>query len=251
MIYRCGKCGKDFEVAGAGNVLCPHCKTQVTIPGDSLFAWGRRKELGWWKAFWLTVKNSLTEPGRFFESVPPQGGYEAPIYYGMICLCVGIVFSAIYQFFFQSLGFLFQMMMERSKEMVLGAGIYSTITLVVIITAPLSAFIHLFLYSAVYHLFVWIVGGNRRGFEATFRAFAFSQGPQLLHVVPFVGPFVAFVWFYILFVQGLKKLQNCSTGQAVLAAFLPLIFLCCLTFFIIFGIVFLVAALVALAHKPS
>jgi hypothetical protein len=188
MIYRCGKCGKDFEVAGSGNFICPHCKTPVEIPGASLpLDWERRKEIGWVKAYWATVKKSLFDPMNFFESVSPQGGLESPLIYGVISICIGIIFTALYQLFFQGFGFFFQMLVHRTKEMMMGAGLYGTVALVLVLSSPIQAFIHLFLYSGILHLFVMMVGGNKKGFEATFRAFAYSQGMQLFQVVPSLG----------------------------------------------------------------
>ncbi|MFO1519723.1 MAG: YIP1 family protein [bacterium] len=253
MLYRCGLCSKDFEVPGPGNYYCPHCKGAVNIPGASAgLDWERRKEIGWVKAFWQTVKASLSDPGRFFDSVSPQGGYESPILYGMACLCIGILFSTLYQTLFQSFGFLLRILMhQRTEEVALGAGVYLTIMVAVLITSPIAAFIQLFFHSAIYHLFVMLFGGNKRGYEATFRAFAYSQGPQLFQVIPFLGSLVAIVWFYILLIQGFKKLQGCSTGQAVAAAFVPLLLICALAALLIFGIIALVVGILSSAHHGA
>jgi hypothetical protein len=218
----------------------------VTIPGATqILDWERRKEIGWIKAYWATVKQSLFDPMKFFESVPAQGGLESPLIYGMISICVGIIFTALYQLLFQSFGFFFQLLVHRTKEMVLGAGLYGTIALVMVLSSPIQAFIHLFLYSGILHLFVMMVGGNKKGFEATFRAFAYSQGMQLFQVVPFVGPLAGLIWFFILYIQGLKKLQSCSNGQAAAAAFLPLVLCCGLMFILILGIAVLLGSFIA------
>jgi hypothetical protein len=236
MIYRCGNCGKDFEVTGSGHFLCPHCKSPVVIPGSSApLDWERRKEIGLFKAYWSTVKKSLSDPTKFFDSVPGEGGLESPLIYGMISVCVGIVFTVLYQVLFQSLGLFAQMMMAHSRELMFGAGLYGAIALGMVLGSPILAFIDLFIYSGILHLFVMMVGANKKGFEATFRAYAYSQGMQLLRVVPILGSLAGLVWFYILYIHGLKKLQSCTTGKAAAAAFLPLVLCCGLMILLIFG----------------
>jgi hypothetical protein len=140
---------------------------------------------------------------------------------------------------------------QPPREIALGFGASVAIAAAIVISSPVAAFVHLFLYTAIYHLFLWMVGGNRKGFEATFRAFAYSQGPQLLQVIPLLGALATFVWHIVLFIFGLKKLHQASTGQAVATVFLPIVFLCGFTFILVVGIVALVVFLVAAAHHRA
>jgi hypothetical protein len=68
-----------------------------------------------------------------------------------------------------------------------------------------------------------IVGGNQRGFEATFRAISYSHSALLFHIVPFVGSFVGGIYLMILAILGVREGHEISTGKAVLAVLLPLI----------------------------
>ena len=68
-----------------------------------------------------------------------------------------------------------------------------------------------------------IVGGNRKGFEATFRAISYSYSAQLFNIVPFIGNFIGGIYLLILTIIGVREGHNISTGKAVLAVLLPLI----------------------------
>ena len=96
-----------------------------------------------------------------------------------------------------------------------------------------------------------MLGSGRNKYEATFRVYAYAQGPQLLQIVPFVGTLAALVWQYVILVVGFKKLQNASTAQAVGAALLPFVLICGLTFFAIFVIVILIVLIAAAIGRPA
>lgn len=218
---------------------------------QSLIHWEQRKQIGFFRAFWESLKLSMLEPGRFFDAVPVQGGYTNPLLYGLICMSAGIIFSTLYQFVFQGFGALLQYVAALPmKDIMVGTGFSLLIGVGAIIASPISSFINLFLLSGIYHLFLKMLGSGQNRYEATFRVYAYAQGPQLLQIIPFVGPLVAMVWQYVILVIGFKKLQNASTAQALGAALLPIVLICGLTFFAIFGIVVLIMMVVVAVGRP-
>jgi hypothetical protein len=68
-----------------------------------------------------------------------------------------------------------------------------------------------------------IVGGNKKGYQATFRAISYSYCALLFNIVPFIGSFVGSVYMIILIIFGVREGHRISTGKAVLAVLLPLI----------------------------
>ncbi len=213
----------------------------------TLIHWEQKEQVGFFRAFWESLKLSMLEPSRFFDSVPMRGGYSNPLLYGLICISLGVVFSTFYQWVFNGFGALLQYVANLPmKEVMMSTGFSMMLGVGMLVASPISALINLFLYSGIYHLFLMMLGDGRNRYEATFRAYAYAQGPQLLQLIPFVGALVAMVWQYVILVIGFKKLQQASTGQALAAALLPLVLICGLTFFAIFVIVLLVV-LVAMA----
>jgi hypothetical protein len=87
------------------------------------------------------------------------------------------------------------------------------------------------------------VGGNQRGFEATFRAISYSHSALLFHIVPIVGTFVGGIYLFILAILGVREGHEISTGKAVLAVLLPLIIVFGLGILLAISIPFLVGSL--------
>jgi len=94
--------------------------------------------------------------------------------------------------------------------------------------------ITLYLGSAIIHLCLMVVGGNRRGFEATFRVIAYSSSTQIFALIPFVGGFIIPLYALVIEIIGLRESHGIGTGRAILAIFLPVIVI--LAFFLVVGI---------------
>jgi hypothetical protein len=92
-----------------------------------------------------------------------------------------------------------------------------------IILVPLTIIFSLFLGSIVTHVCLMIVGGNKKGFQTTFRAIAYAFSGNLFAIIPFIGSTIGGIYFLILTIIGLRESHTISTGRAALAVFLPLI----------------------------
>lgn len=95
----------------------------------------------------------------------------------------------------------------------------------VLISPPLIA-IGVFLGSGIWHLCLMVVGGNKKGFEATFRSVAYANGPMILNLIPFCGGYIGSIWSIIVAIIGFKQTHQIPTWKAVLAYFIPIL-LCC------------------------
>src|SRR5437868_14330439 len=96
-----------------------------------------------------------------------------------------------------------------------------------IILLPLFIVIVLFIWSAIVHLCLMIVGGANQPFETPFRVLAFTHGSTgPLQIIPFCGGLISFVWSLVCYCIGLARAHETDTGRAVLAVSLPLI-VCC------------------------
>jgi hypothetical protein len=95
-----------------------------------------------------------------------------------------------------------------------------------LVITPLVALIVLFIWTALVHLVLTLLGGANRGFATTLRVMCYAQTTQLAVVLPGVGGLVAFVWRLILEVVGLSQAHKTDGWKAALAVVLPLL-LCC------------------------
>jgi hypothetical protein len=161
-----------------------------------------------------TTKEALFSPTRFFKKVSAGEGYWSPLIYGIISGIIGIGVSLVFQWF------LFSAFIPPQIHAFIP---YSLILTLSLIGIPLMVASSIFMGSAITHLCLMIVGENKKGYQATFRAISYSYCAQLFNVMPFIGSFVGSVYMIILIIIGVREGHGVSTGKSVLAVLLPLI----------------------------
>ena len=184
--------------------------------------WEHRQERGFVNAFIETLAMVLTKPSEAFIVMRREGGLGEPLIYALIGGCVGGIASALFSLGFQSIG----LFADRNTSLaaMTGMGVGSV---AMIILLPLFIVIFLFIWSALAHLCLMIVGGANQSFETTFRVLAFTQGSTgPLQIIPICGGLISLVWTVVCNCIGLARAHETDTGRAVLAIFLPLI-VCC------------------------
>ena len=173
-----------------------------------------------------TIKLFVTDPMTAFRRMSLTTDIFRPLIYGVLLAWVGDAVAYLFALMFQAtiFGFLSEMggMEEIIPTAVLGLGL----GLFGLIVAPVFIVIGLFIYTLIVHLFLMMVGGDRKGFGATFRVICYSHTSQLAQLVPFAGGIVTMVWSVILAIIGLAEAHGTTTGKAAAAALLPIV-LCC------------------------
>ena len=196
--------------------------------------WEEREKYGFFEALWLTWKESIINPDKFFARMPYTGGMGGPILYAIIIGLIYATFRAIYGFFMESLTmpFITQMLERMNRLDRFGDTTFLHFSpffaFLGIPLSPIYVLVALFIISGIYHLIGKIFGWASRDFEATLRAVAYSIGPYAFVIIPFCGNLVAPFWAVILLIIGYKHLQNTTTGKSVVVVLLPLILCCCL-----------------------
>jgi hypothetical protein len=169
---------------------------------------------GFVSAFFKTTRDALFSSTRFFKKVGSGEGYLPALIYGLICGIIGSGGALIWQWYLFSKWFPVKQLSDITSS------IYMTL---LIILVPLTIIFSLFLGSIVTHVCLMIVGGNKKGFQTTFRAIAYAFSGNLFAIIPFIGSTIGGIYFLILTIIGLRESHTISTGKAVLAVFLPLI----------------------------
>src|SRR5262249_43663706 len=75
-----------------------------TVVGSSGLPWDRRQELGFFQAFFETLKLVLLNPSEAFTRMKPEGGLGEPLIYGLVGGCVGLFFYLLFSIFMSSFG---------------------------------------------------------------------------------------------------------------------------------------------------
>lgn len=230
--------------------FCPHCGHDTHAVGEPLVPggpavggappygglpptaggppWERRQQIGFAAALVETTQQVLSAPTRFFRGMPVTGGIGSPLLYGVIAGYVGLVASAVYSFVLRSMmgtswnlgrGGEFERIMPMLTS---GVGLVGQVVL-----GPLLIAIGLFIFSAITHLCLMLVGGATRGFEGTLRVAAYSEAAMVIRIVPVCGDVVAIVYFVILAIIGIAEAHRISTAKSAVAVLLPVFLACC------------------------
>lgn len=167
--------------------------------------WEQEPSLG---GLFRTAKDVLFSPKAFFRDRDQRGGIALPFLFGVIHGTLGGCFPFLLA---QSLG--------GKKEIF--PGVPSGLVLVFIVAALVA--MGLFINSGVIHVGLMLVGGDKKGYRATFRAVAYAQAAQLWEVIPFFGPFLAGFYQIYLYLVGLRELHQIGISRVLLGMLLPLL----------------------------
>ena len=129
---------------------------------------------------------------------------------------LGGVISLVYQFLFMSF-----LSMPPDAEVTVGFQLPMMIGSA--IGLPVMTIVGVFLVSAVLHVCLMIVRGNKKGFEATFRVIAYANSTQIFGIIPVLGGLVGGIWTVVVWIIGIRESHGISTGRSALAVFLPIL----------------------------
>jgi hypothetical protein len=165
-------------------------------------------------AFFKTAQEVLFSPTKFFKKAAAGKGYWSPFIFAMITGIIGSGVVLLWQWLLFS---------GVVPPQIFSATTYSLVLTFAVISIPFTIAVSILIGSGVTHLCLMIVGGNQRGFEATFRAISYSYGAALFYIVPIIGGFVGAIYLFILAILGVREGHEISTGKAALAVLLPFI----------------------------
>lgn len=200
--------------------FCPYCGGKIIPEIPKSCPWEERERLGIINSIISTLKESLLRPSDFFRKMPVSGGLGSPLFYAIILGTLGIMFALIWQILFG--GVIEMVAQPPGIRREYGPGYL----LALAILSPILVIIVVFIGSGILHLSLMIIGGNKKGFEATFRVVSYANGTQILSMIPFCGGLIGAIWMIVLEIIGLKEAHGISGGKAALAVFLPII-ICC------------------------
>jgi hypothetical protein len=213
----------------AGSTITPVGPAADTPAPRSGLPWDNRAGRPFFGAFIETLQMVLTRPGVAFTAMKREGGLFDPLIYAVIGGSFGVIVSLLFGFLLQSIGFAADRQNALAGFIGMGVGF-----VFLIIFMPVLVAIGVFVWSAILHLCLMIVGGAKQSFETTFRIVCYSSGSTYPFVIlPFCGGLIAGVWRAVLDCIGIIHAHETDTGRAVLAVVLPII-VCCGGMFLLF-----------------
>jgi len=179
-------------------------------------------------AFIETVKGVLFKPRAFFEGMTTRDS-RGSFSFAFACIFIGDLSALLWgmlqlemqkgQFAeLEKLGSDPKMVQLLQKLTALTESFYQGPAFLLL---PVTATLWIFLMAGLYHLVAMVIGANQHGFSATFRAYCYSQAPQLFLLLPGCGGLVAWIWSLALTGYGLMVLQRVSAAKAVAIVLVP------------------------------
>jgi hypothetical protein len=148
--------------------------------------------------------------------MPVDRGLIHPLVFALVMGVLGGMFSLLYQF-------LMTYSVSRLVPLEGMGGLNVTMMIGSVIVLPILTVIGVFIGSAILHVCLMIVRGNRKGFEATFRVIAYVMSTQIFGIIPILGGLVGLIWAFVIEIVGARETHGISTGRATLAVFLPIL----------------------------
>jgi hypothetical protein len=187
--------------------------------------------LGFFASFYETLRLLATQPRRAYERVAVTSAIARPLGFGVLIAWPGILATTLWDIALRS-------QLDNLAPWLQQGRRYETppvFEITFALAAPCWLPIALFVGAALQHLFLWMVGGAKRGYAQTFRVLCYAQVSAALGVIPLCGSVLGAIWHLVLQVIGLSATHRIGTGRAVMAILLPLI-LCCGCVAVLFSI---------------
>ncbi len=205
--------------------------------------WERTPSIGYWPAFWQTVKGILFSPSATFSAFPKSLSFlKSYIFFiacGIIATLLGLLVTNIIGDPILPLirEFLAQIAETTGDTAILDQfdqAISQQQTSIQKISGMVGSVVGLlivpFISAGITHIFLMLFAGAEKRFDATFRVVAYSAGAlSLINWIPFIGPLIYSPYSIVLSTIGLSKVHDISLGKALLITLAPMV-LCCLLF---------------------
>jgi hypothetical protein len=173
------------------------------------------------EALYETAKLFVTAPTEAFRRMSIAADLGRPLLYAILLGWVGIIAGQLYSIALR--GVTANLLPFQSAE---GLAMGTGVSVAVMVLAPVFVLLGVFIWAAIVHLFLMMVGGANSGFGATVRVMSYATTAQLAQIVPLCGGIIGAVWAIVLEIIGLAQAHRTTQGKAALAVLLPLV-LCC------------------------
>lgn len=211
---------------------------QQPQPGAGQAGPAQQKPMGVLQKFKLV----LVHPGRFFDAVKGEQGYEPPVKFYLLLLLIDIVVMNAIMLFAASV-------FAPLSGIDTGLGISTLLLYLVsdIVIANLSVVLSIigtFIGAGLMHVLALIFGA-RRGYQNTYKAMIYSAAPSifvwlalgllLVNVWVAVAAMAAvYIWVMALQIKGLSRFHEISALRAFLIVFTPILVVLVLVGFLLF-----------------
>lgn len=221
---------------------CPYCGAQLEDDENVCHECGKEQPINVFvnpfnddipvvQKFFLTVKEILFSPVKFFQTLDKDTKVLNSFFYYFVILIISSLFSSVYsKTFLSKIQQYTQQFAAQggSSQMMQSIPMQHFGFIFVFLRGIILGAIGVFIGAAIYHVVLMILGEGQYGFENSLKAILFGNTPNLLMIIPFCGAFIGAIWSLVVTIIALANLQETSYGKAAVAVF-AIFILCCLT----------------------
>lgn len=179
------------------------------MPGQEGYCpWEDQEKLGFFQGIGRTVYETFITPGEFFALMPVKGGMLIPLLYALIVSTTGTMAGYLWLF-------------ATDNPVLASVKNIDNFTIILGVLTPVVVFAGIVGWAGIVHGCLYLLGGARRDFEATFRVVCYSSGPELWNIVPLIGGYLSYGWRLYLCVVGLREVHGLSMGRALAVVLVP------------------------------
>lgn len=161
-----------------------------------IIPWLKRKEIGFFRALWETIKQILFKPSEFFSNLEIISYSESLLFYF-------IVSTIAYE-----VSLMWNLLWSKKPEAIQVPMFFY------ILIIPIFVVIVLYTGSGIIHLFALLFRG-KGGFKGTFNVLAYTSATNIFYIIPFIGGVIGGIWAIIVGVIGFKIIHKFGTVRAV------------------------------------
>ncbi|WP_321404628.1 zinc-ribbon domain-containing protein [Maridesulfovibrio sp.] len=183
------------------------------------------EKYGFFPGFFLTIKQVILSPANFFKDMPLKG-FLMPLFFFILLA----EFQEICNFIWAMTG------VDSSMGSDVGRIMNDSMIADSLKDGTGPALLSLLLYPlmlagisfpliGVTHILLMIFGAGEKGFQATFRATAYSYAPIILCVIPVVGDMIGALISMAISIIAYKNIHNTTYMRVVLSMVMPIVLL--------------------------
>jgi len=209
-------------------------------------AWERRPGVKVIPAFFMTIRDVLFEPHLTFPRMPVDGRLLPPTMFllllqftvGLVSYAIGISLELV-QLPYYSQAF------SRSEE--LRNLNFPVWIFFILIPGAFILWVAIwlgfnFLIAGVHHLVLMMLGGAKKGYDATYKVVCYSYSAQVFNLIPICGGFAVLPFFFVSSIIGLSKVHGIEGWKASVAMLAPYVLCCLMVAGLYIGIIAMVAS---------
>jgi len=215
-IFICTRCGSygcaDCVFSDvAGREMCLACSTGGLA---EVLPWERRRDIGWWKAFWRTTRLVLSEPTATFRTPSAEAGIGGPLLYGVLAYTVGqLIVLVLLVLFMVVMGVALGAATGEAGIAALFAGYGICIVPLTLVQVPVYALIGIIMGGGLSHFTLYLMKKATVPFEQTLRAVSFANAPHVFDIFQCVS----IPWVIAAETIAIRETHRVSTGTALVA----------------------------------